>query len=550
MALRDNLSQALANAVVELRQSPCKYTWPWFVTGAAPSVFFEPALREARKTLSSLRVLESSDGQLRLPRDLIYVDPTLFAGLDGRPMTLSHSTQARYLSLEYPTWTIASMVDLGVSRLTKEEFLNDLHGMITDDPHGFHSRPQKWHEELARILLPLVDETKLKKAIKQLKIIPLVDGSWTNSTDTSEGAPPVFWPNDVDLHGSEAKLPFSVVRPETLVNVERRKLFERLDITKLDRERICNGIIAAHARNGPGSFSDPATTDILELISHARLLHRESWKPKEYQSRELWLASSDGRHYRGSELFVARHVEEPSKSNGVNSILEDMSPKLHRDYLREMSSYSSDSCDSHTVGSREDFVAYMNRTFRVSTVPRLVEWDTNECDFSLSGQFQSLFETYPASDILQLILDNWSLYSPWIERNESHRICGMCLTSTANLLKHICESPSHPEHGSNTRILDTVLPDVDPFVQDTSLPLAVVKVSNCKDMVTRDRLGYLGVITRKGYAFYLQCLYGMKRQPNPSQQDVSYVYQQIQTHYADSKAEIEYVYMIGYSDSR
>ena len=326
MALRDALQLALVKALETFGNTSYKYIWPWFSTAATPSAFLEPALRDLRKALASMRSLESFDGQLRISGDLTYVDRISFSSHDGCPMTLSHSTEGHYLSLKYPAWTIDSIIDLGVSRLTSEEFIRGLDRMISDDEVEFRGRPSKWHESLAAVLLPQVDIPELKEAIQQLSIIPLLDGSWMNS-EIPKGKRgqqvrrPVFWPVDIDLHGSEAKLPFSVVKLEILTDIHRHKLFERLGIETLDSQRICRGIIAAHAAKGPDSFSNGSTISNCALISHAILLYRESWAPGIHTNPELWFVSEDGRRRRGSDLYATRDVEDFSQVSGVSNIL-------------------------------------------------------------------------------------------------------------------------------------------------------------------------------------------------------------------------------------
>lgn len=548
LALRDALPLALVNSVDHLIDSPCKYTWPWFATAAAPSTFFQPALRGARHTLASKPTLESCDGRLRLPTELVYVDPTIFAGDDGYPMTLSGYTEAHYLSLNYPTWTIDSILSLGVRRLTNEEFLRDLDRMITDDSDGFHSRSLKWHEELATVLLPLVDVHELEGSIRKLGIIPLLDGSWTNSEILrGRRAPrPVFWPSNIDLHGSEAKLSFSIIKADFLLGFQRRKLFERLSITTLDPQRICNGIVAAHTASGTGSFSDPTTVSNSALISHALLLCKESWTSRSHQPPELWFASSDGRRRRGSDLYNTRYAWDFSQTHGVAGILQAMSPRLHLNYfeLHTPNQEFENPLDSSVSASDrpEDFVNYVARTFRVSTVPRLVENNASDaCDFSLSEDFRDLFNKFHASHVLQLILDKWAFYSSWIELEELHRHCEGCLNSRANLLRDIGKSPSRIEHGPHTKVMDTVLPDVDPLIQDGSFALPVLQVSNFEDEAVRHRLRYLGVTTHRGSKFYLKCLKAIRRQSSPSERHVAYLYEQIQGYYGDDKDEIEYV---------
>lgn len=549
MALRDALPLALVNAVDQLIDSPCKYTWPWFVTAAAPSTFFQTVLRGARQTLACKPILESCDGRLRLPTELVYVDPTLFAGDDGCPVTLSCFTMDHYLSLNYPTWTIDSILDLGVRRLTNGDFLRDLNLMINDDPDGFHGRSSKWHEELATVLLPLIDLNELEEAIRQLTIIPLLDGSWTNSKILrGRRAPrPVFWPSNIDLQGSEAKLPFSIIKADFPLGVPRRKLLERLGITTLDPQRICNGIVAAHAASGPGSFSDPAIISNSALILHAFLLCEESWISRSHQSPQLWFACSDGRRRRGSDLYITRNTGVFSETDGVAGILQSMSPRLHLGYFKprfpnqdssEVSPDGGVSASDH----RENFVNYVARTFRLSTVPRLVENNASSaCDFSLSEDFRDLFNKFHVSHVLQLLLDKWEFYSPWIELDELHRQCEGCLNSRASLLRDISESPSPIEHGLHTKVMDTVLPDVDYLIQDGSFALALIQVSNLEDEAVRHRLRYLGVSTRKESSFYLKCLKAIRRQSTPSERHVAYLYEQIQGYYADNEDEIEYV---------
>lgn len=547
MALRDALSPALANAFAQLRNSPFQYTWPWFATAAVPSPFFEPALKAVREVLASGRTLESCDGQLRLPRDLIYVDPALFASCDGCPLTLSQSTSAHYLSFNYPTWTIDSILNLGVKRLTHGEFLCDLDRMITEDPDGFYGRSSKWHEDLATVLLPLVDNPELEEAIRRLSIIPLLDESWTNSQVVSgRRAPrPVFWPDDIDLHGSEVLLPFSIIKSDLPIGWKRRNLFERLGITKLDPQRICNGIVAVHMINGPGSFSDPATIGDSALISHALLLYEESWTSRSHQTPDLWFATSDGRRCKGSNLYITKDPAGLSQTNGVAEILQGMSPSLHLGYFepripRNYPYRVSPDQDVSASHRRGNFVNYLARTFDVSTVPRLVKHNaSNTCEFSLSEDFRALFERFHASDVLQLILDQWESYSPWIELDGSHKHCEECLNSRASLLEDIGKSPSRIEHGPHTKIMDTALPDVDSLIQDGSVTLDVLRVSNFEDEAVRYRLRYLGVTTRKDSAFYLKCLKAMRRQSTPSEEHVAYLYEQIQGYYADDKDEIE-----------
>jgi hypothetical protein len=157
-----------------------------------------------------------------------------------------------------------------------------------------------------------------------------------------------------------------------------------------------------------------------------------------------------------------------------------MSPKLHPDYFDQENlrhGCFEQNLDSAVSSSQhqEEFINYLVRTFRISTTPRLVESKAfNGCDFTLSVNFRNLFQKYHASHIFQLILDRWEYYSRWIDLDELHRQCEDCLSSRAGLLRDIRKLPSRMEHGQYTKVLDTVLPHINPLIQDSCGNLATL----------------------------------------------------------------------------
>ena len=224
-----------------------------------------------------------------------------------------------------------------------------------------------------------------------------------------------------------------------------------------------------------------------------------------------------------------------------------MYPRLHLDYFEPGSwshGSSEDSSDIRISSSycRNHFVDYLTHTFCVSPVPRLVENDApSACQFTLSEDFRGLFQRYQVSHIFQLVLDKWESYSPWMELDELHRHCEECLTSRASMLRDFRGLPSQIEHETHTQVLDTVLADIDPLIQNSCGKLATLQVRDSADEIVRSKLHCLGVTTRKGSEFYLKCLRAIRSQTCPSEEHVDYLYEQIQVYYEEDKDEIEYV---------
>lgn len=529
-----------------------RYRWPWFTTTVAHTSFFAPAMTEFKTLFRSMRVLESQDGILRLPTELMYVDPAKFGTVDGQALTLSASTEHRYLSSKYTPETISPIIGLGVQGLTNAHFVHDLHLTISQEPNIFQTRPLEWHENLAGKLLPLVNTPELKTAIEKIGIIPLMNGDWVSiASETLVG----FAPKGFDSYDIRGFFPYAVIHPDVESQCSRMALLKSLGTNTLSHVRMGRGILKMHAGTGPESFENPVTISTAALISQIIYLYRSSWTPARTEEPIFWFVASDDRRYRGSDIFIPGDGQDDCPATRISSALAREYPMLHRGYFQDLDLSSNPlidfeidpDCSWHKaqLPKAGDLLTFLTSTLGLlrSTTPPLVQQDSEDaCQFSLSHVFKYLLEYCLTFDVLQVISDNWGYYSQYFVPKDPHS-CGTCLSSRQNLVKAIRATRVRKtsQNNWNVRIGDLVLPDIDPRIQTSLTTLATLKPPNSETIGVKLRyhLSHLGVATEQNGSFYMRCLWALRRQGSTVQKDIEYVYEQIQRYYEDDRAEIE-----------
>lgn len=336
-----------------------RYIWPFYVPDSNTSSFFRPARDGILRALAECPVLESFAGKMLTPPKLVYVDPKYaFVGgeNDKQPFTLTSKTAMKYLSMRYPTWAIESISSLGVLRLTDRAFLEDLEAMIAADPKGFQDRTVEWHQELAKVLLPLSRIDALRPSLRRLPIIPISGGTWVSSSQN-----PVFCSASLRLSKLPSSLSLSVVDPDASANSSRRLLYQSLGISEISSARMCRHIVDAH--NSP--WFKPEQLRRVDLISHATYLFQSSWQPPEDANVDLWFATTDGGRCKGSRLYIRGDYEPGSATARVFEKLRQRYPTIRDNYF--LGPVSSDAVKL-ADNSDSIFVTYQKRNSSVNAV--------------------------------------------------------------------------------------------------------------------------------------------------------------------------------------
>lgn len=318
-----------------------RFSWPAFIPSEQIGSFFDHSRVEILEKLAKASVIESASGVLVPPHTLWRVTDQ-FTDSDNQPLSLYEDTEDVYMSPQYPSQVVDVLRSLGVDDLSAENFLDHLEEMVRDAKERFCAQPQQWHSDLARALIPLMDDDYLKSIAMELPIIPIMNGKWV----TASSGPRLFL-EDSDLGDLLVLKSIRVIRSAAATEPNCRHLWSTLDIQTIDRQDICQYIIEAHAH--PASHPDIVGWTRAHLVAHARFLHSSNWRPSE--PFDLWVGTAGGRYDRssGAYLFESSYNDE-AISKVIHQLREfpDVSI-LHDDYL--VITTAED--DSHTEATGE-----------------------------------------------------------------------------------------------------------------------------------------------------------------------------------------------------
>ncbi|KAI3316471.1 hypothetical protein HD806DRAFT_517477 [Xylariaceae sp. AK1471] len=522
-ALRDALADAFIEAVNNFNKGPMKYLWPHFMPNTSTYSFFQPARESILRALAATAVLESAAGTMANPSQLVYVDPTNFADENGRLFTSGLHTADRYLSANYPSRMIESVCSLGVHTLSSNEFIQDLASMISRDSANFQNRSFEWHTQLARALVPLTEEPAHKTALSAISIIPLSCGEWTSAAKY-----PLLLSGGFDLPDFPVWSEILIVDPIAAADKDRRSLFERLGVMRVERLDMCHIIARAHISP---SF-EPKQWTRAQLISHERFLRDSSWQTP--SDIDLWFATSDDNRCKGSKLYIKGKLERDSPAARVFHKLQERFSVIHDNYFSGLNPESQKRC-----------LLYLVKNLHLSEIPRLVSTSkvgSNQI-FRLSDEFKFMFQECRISDVLHVLIENWHSYSEWIELNSFQRRNPESVASRNRLINMIGDTLVRTNIGP-VPLGDTVLAAVNSRVEELGIPLPILDVDNPMDKLLQQRLSTFGVTVDSNIDYLLICLKSLQEHRIfPDFDTISAVYELIQSQYDDNEDATEKAFM-------
>lgn len=369
-----------------------RFSWPAFIPSTEISPFFEPVRREISRRLKEMPILESFSGQMTAPSKLMYVDKR-FLDPARRPFCLSESTRTIYLSHNYPRHLKDIVCSLGVEEMSNEKFVEHFEQMILEDEKGFRAKPDEWHSEVARTLLPLTEDGALRDNLRRLQIIPLSNGEWVSAISNPHTFHEQSFLGDFQVLNS-----LRIIHPYAMKNRYRRSLWSSLDIKPIDRQEICQYIVGAHEN----PVVDPGAWTRAQLVAHARFLYASEWRPS--KPIDLWVETSRLCRYRSSRAyyFTVTDHDEPT-ARVLRKMQSEFPLVLHDDYLISTTASENESKDTPEKAIEDATeIASPQRSHSpedVSNIERVTNLISEEDDFrqraleSIDSEWEGTSET-------------------------------------------------------------------------------------------------------------------------------------------------------------
>ena len=395
-ALRNSAIDALIEVAKWFNTGSMKYMWPRYFPGKANvSGFFEAFKESLLKRIASEKVLESADGQFMAPSSLISC-PSKFCDKDGRPLTATAANSCRYLSQKYKSDDHETLTTFGVQDMTGREFVRELFDLMKEDPAFLCNQGLKWHSYLARALSPLCSDRQLSLQIAALKLIPLRDKRWAS---VEEGT--IFFPGD--RHGLTIPdgVDLLVVEHNAAADPFRKHLYRILGAEDFSVTLLCKLIVSIH--NDP-KFNPRSTTNSA-LLSQALFLFNAGWIIGKTQ--RFWCVQECGTG-RSSASTLYLESDEPLSASKLLGTAKSRFHFLHSSYV------------DAAPDDEERWHKWLVDSLRVAIYPRLVVTSGKD-SFRLSGDFEWLLMHRPSAEFLVLLRDQWHIYAPYVENDDTKR---------------------------------------------------------------------------------------------------------------------------------
>lgn len=502
-------------AQTQIAGADLQYTWIGFlpkrleITGLLSTVNHNVWLRLLRE-----QMFESRARQFCHYSSLRWVPP-IFQDLSNEPLTLIHpETSNRYLSDRYPGWIVDRLKDIGIAELTGQEFLRDLSLLIDLQPEKFRSKPKGYHAQLAKALIPLLEDTEHREAIGKLPLIRLRGGRWVAAVDS-----PIFFSGQNESGPVPEGVNAQIVQAQAAKNPSVQVLWRELGVKQLSTLEICELILSTHSA---ASFK-PASLSLDELIGQTMFLYNSAWRPP--QRISLWFAASTGQYYQGSKLYQrskGKHSAQRYFSSG------SLTPFLHDAYFSKLGK------------DIDKFVQWLWDSADIWPIPRLVRGSEGgpaelTKNYDLSRDFEQILQTHGIPDALLLLRDEWGHYKKWLEEETDPETQEPAKEAASRLRKRLSAMKVKCLGGPDCRLDATYLPRHD-WIAEAKGGMAFIDLPQAED--TRwQALKCLGLGVDKDVRFYVRSLENLSGSTCGVQQ-VSALLEQIQARVND---DIEYV---------
>ena len=276
-AILYGIAQLFCDSVVQFCSLPAlKYRWTKYLPGPHVSDVFWSKLRvQIYAILAQTPVLYTRErSTLKRPGDVRQVLP-FFLDQHGNPLFRDLDDEV-YLAQQY-AWT--EVKQLGVKRMSWTDIILRIRADVMGDSRRSllkSTAPESdWHKRVAQLLLGAFDEAlpNIQTDLRETRLVPLVNGEWV----PCQGRNPLF-PDNGGVR-IPRDLGLDLVKPEAIVDLSRRRLFEKLGV------QICAPQIAVNLIYN--RYKRPNQICLRSSVDHLRYLFWHSPNIQEQLDRTI-----------------------------------------------------------------------------------------------------------------------------------------------------------------------------------------------------------------------------------------------------------------------
>ncbi|KAL9597097.1 MAG: hypothetical protein Q9219_005380 [cf. Caloplaca sp. 3 TL-2023] len=169
-----------------------------------------------------------------------------------------------------------------------------------------------------------------------------------------------------------------------------------------------------------------------------------------------------------------------------------------------------------------------------------------EKTFAISEEFTIMFRECHSSDVLQLLKDHWHYYSQWIDGTHMQWQDASFLQSS-NQLRHALGACWVASAKGSFKLRETVLPSIDPQLDEALIPVVNIENAQHPEWIL---LNHFGVVTKGDIHYYLRCLIAISKTYYPDVDQVTYIYENIESRYQGNEELIRYASPRNWTQSR
>ena len=412
----------------------------------------------------------------------------------GEPLLDDLVSQDVFLSAKYNRAHLPRLTELGLTTLTKQEMVDRLVQDVKFTGAGLRRKPLEdvWHTSFRRFVTDMATDITQRSRIRQLDIIPLADGSWTNANSPI----PVYFPIMVQKDSMCLYIPGNIglrkLHPSSCREVDGRAFYSAQGVTNVRQQVVIPKILAAPRQSDTSTF-----VRVSDAVDHLEVLFWFGENPGD----PLW--ASDQKYWRRtSKLYF------PSKDPFHAQML------LGKRAWTEVSGFGileSSFLNSQVEGSVQSgytWKQWLEKVAKVRYYPNLACYLLGSKGWTLDPVLKFVAQDDPVKFVTNL-KSHWPEYS------------AECFPSVVDEIKNIQVAC---RHRPTTKFAEAILPKQSAISKarrygvEAALPFLTLATGGIvDDDQSWDFLSKFGVCCTLDRRFYFQILHHLSLTRGPSE---------------------------------